>query len=55
VIEAVAAGTTRHAAAARFNVSISSAVRWVQHWQASGRIAAKPRGEIVVMDNLTLA
>jgi transposase len=44
VIEAVEAGATRHAAAAQFKVSISSAVRWVQRWRASGEIAAKPRG-----------
>lgn len=44
VIKAVAAGQTRHAAAARFKVSVSSAIRWVQRWQASGATAAKPRG-----------
>lgn len=44
VVEAVQAGATRHAAAARFKVSVSSAIRWMQRWQASGEIAAKPRG-----------
>jgi transposase len=44
VIEAVEAGATRHAAAAQFRVSVSSAIRWVQRWRASGEIAAKPRG-----------
>jgi len=44
VIAAVEAGTTRHAAAAHFKVSVSSAVRWVQRWRASGEIAAKRRG-----------
>lgn len=44
VIEAVEAGQTRHAAAARFKVSASSAIRWVQRWQVSGESAAKPRG-----------
>jgi len=44
VVEAVEAGTTRHAAAAQFRVSVASAVRWVQRWRASGEIAAKPRG-----------
>jgi transposase len=44
VVEAVTAGSTRHAAAARFKVSISSAVRWVQRWQTSGRVAARSRG-----------
>jgi len=44
VVEAVEAGATRHAAAAHFKVSVSSAIRWVQRWQASGEIAAKRRG-----------
>ncbi len=44
VIKAVEAGQTRHAAAARFKVSVSSAIRWVQRWQVSGETAAKPRG-----------
>jgi transposase len=44
VIESVEAGATRHAAAAQFKVSVSSAIRWVQRWRASGAIAAKPRG-----------
>jgi transposase len=44
VVEAVEAGATRHAAAARFKVSVASAIRWMQRWRASGEIAAKPRG-----------
>jgi len=44
VIAAVEAGTTRRAAAAQFKVSASSAIRWVQRWQADWAIAAKPRG-----------
>jgi transposase len=44
VVEAVEAGASRHAAAAHFKVSVSSAIRWVQRWRASGEIAAKPRG-----------
>jgi transposase len=44
VIEAVAAGATRRAAALQFRVSVSSAIRWVQRWRASGEMAAKPRG-----------
>lgn len=44
VVDAVEAGTTRHAAAAHFKVSASSAIRWVQRWRASGEIAAKRRG-----------
>ena len=44
VVAAVAGGKTRHAVAAQFAVSVSSAVRWVQRWQASGEVAAKPTG-----------
>ena len=44
VIQVVEAGATRHAAAVQFRVSVSSAIRWVQRWRASGEIAAKPRG-----------
>jgi transposase len=44
VVAAVAGGQTRHAAAAQFKVSVSSAVRWAQRWQASGEVAAKPTG-----------
>jgi transposase len=44
VIEAVEAGAARHVAAKHFRVSVSSAIRWVQRWRASGEIAAKPRG-----------
>lgn len=44
VVAAVAGGQTRHAAAGQFKVSVSSAVRWVQRWQATGEVAAKPTG-----------
>jgi transposase len=44
VVEAVEAGASRHAAAAHFKVSVSSAIRWVQRWRSSGEIAARPRG-----------
>ena len=44
VIEAVEAGASRHEAAERFEVSVSSAVRWVQAWRTERRAAAKPRG-----------
>lgn len=44
VIAAVVGGQTRHAAAAQFKVSVSSAVRWVQRWLAAGEVAAKPTG-----------
>jgi len=44
VIEAVEAGSSRRQAAARFEVSVASAIRWVQEWRASGRTAPLPRG-----------
>ena|SRR5438105_124248 len=45
VIEAVETeGVSRREAAERFDVSASSAVRWLQRWQESGSSAPKPRG-----------
>jgi transposase len=44
VVAAVAGGKSRPAAAAQFRVSVSSAIRWVQRWQATGELAAKPTG-----------
>jgi transposase len=44
VIEAVAAGASRREAAERFEISPSSAVRWIQCWCETGRSAPKPRG-----------
>ena len=44
VVEAVAAGTSRRAAAERFAVSVSTAIKWLQRWQQSGSVAAKPIG-----------
>jgi transposase len=44
VIEAVEEGATRREAAERFEVSVSSAVRWLQSWQNEGVCTAKPRG-----------
>jgi transposase len=44
VVGAVEAGTSRRAAAARFGVSVSSAIRWVQAWRARGEVGAKPQG-----------
>ena len=44
VIAAVLAGQSRHAAAKHFQVSASSAIRWLQRWQATGEVAAKPTG-----------
>ena len=36
VIEAVRTGASRRQAAARFGVSVSSAIRWAAEWRASG-------------------
>lgn len=44
VIEAVETGASRHEAADRFEVSVSSAVKWLQCWHESGSAAPKPRG-----------
>jgi transposase len=44
VIEAVEAGASRREAAERFEVSVSSAIRWVERWQESGSAVPKPRG-----------
>ena len=44
VIEAVAMGSSRREAAERFDVSVSSAIRWVQRWHESRSAAPKPRG-----------
>ena len=44
VIEAVEMGASRHEAADRFEVSVSSAVKWLQRWDESRSAAPKPRG-----------
>ena len=44
VIEAVKGGASRRAAAARFGVSVSSAVRWVREWREHGRTAPHRQG-----------
>jgi transposase len=45
VIEAVTMeGASRREAAERFDISASSAIRWVQRWDESGSAAPKPRG-----------
>jgi hypothetical protein len=43
-IEAVETGASRREAAERFEVSVSSAVKWVQHWRQTRSAAPKPRG-----------
>jgi transposase len=44
VIEAVEAGSSRREAAESFNLSPSSAVKWLQRWRDSGSAKAKPSG-----------
>src|SRR5882724_3190935 len=44
VIEAVEMGASRHEAAERFEVSVSSAVKWLQRWRGSRSAAPKSRG-----------
>jgi len=44
VVAAVADGATVRAAAARFGVSVASAVKWSQRFRATGSAAAKPQG-----------
>jgi transposase len=42
LVECVEAGASRHEAAKRFEVSVSSAVRWMQRFVRFGSAAAKP-------------
>lgn len=44
VVQAVEEGASRRQAAARFGVSVSSAIRWVDDWRRSGRTTARPQG-----------
>ena len=44
VIEAVEMGASRHEAADRFEVSVSSAVKWLRRWRESRSAAPRPRG-----------
>jgi len=44
IVRAVDSGMSRRAAAERFGVSASSAVRFVKEWVGSGSVAAKPQG-----------
>lgn len=44
VLGAVEAGASCHEAAAAFEVSVSSAIRWVARWRQTGSVAAKPMG-----------
>ena len=44
VIDAVEAGASRREAAERFEISVSSAIRWLRRWREAGSAEAKPRG-----------
>ena len=44
VIEAVEGGASRRETAERFEVSVSSAVKWLQRWHESKSAVPKPRG-----------
>jgi transposase len=44
VIETVAAGTSRREAAELYGLSPSVVVIWVQRWEATGSIVARPSG-----------
>jgi transposase len=44
VIESVETGPSRHETAERFEVSVSSAIKWLQRWHESRSAAPKPRG-----------
>jgi putative transposase len=44
VVRAVEAGASCHEAAAAFEVSPSSAIRWVSRFRRTGSVAAKPMG-----------
>jgi transposase len=44
VVEAVAAGASRRQAAGRFQVGVSSAIRWVAMFKQTGVVSPRPRG-----------
>jgi transposase len=44
VIAVVDGGMSCNAAAERFGIAVSSAVRWVRAWRAEGRATALPQG-----------
>ena len=44
VVASIEAGASRHEAAERFDVSVSSAIRWMQRFLRFGSAAAKPSG-----------
>jgi len=44
LVFAVEDGQSRRAAARRFGVAASTAIKWVEQWRREGRIAPKPLG-----------
>ena len=44
VIEAVASGASCRAAAGRFGVVASTAVKWTRRWRDTGSVAPRPQG-----------
>lgn len=44
VVAAVQSGLSRRAAAARFDVGVSTAINWCAHYRARGHIDPQPRG-----------
>ena len=44
VIAAVDGGISCNAAADRFGIAVSSAIRWVRAWRVEGRVTALPQG-----------
>ena len=44
VIATVEAGWSAREAARRFDISASTAIKWVQRWRRSGSVAAQPMG-----------
>ena len=42
VVELVKAGGTRREASRAFDVAATTAIRWVERWQDTGSVAAKP-------------
>jgi transposase len=44
VIDAVEGGMSRRAAAERFGIAVSTAIRWVRRWRAVGSDQPRPQG-----------